>query len=243
MLQKQENEREHFIRKVELAESEAARRLKEVDAKEAERIEAHNQFKRILAMVEDRETKLRNSEELMEKLRSEVAKWQEEVRRLEDEKKAEADQELKRLKAEYTRLETRNFHEVRQCKQTIAVLQQTLEQARLSNPAINPSENAALLNFSASSSDRDYSAPLGSARPPLLHVRPLWDDEPPDIFASGGESSLARSKGPSLDDRLQSDNTSLSLKKSSRSRRSIRDREQNSGAIDGAQTRHKKVRL
>lgn len=53
-LQRNENEREHFMRKVELAESEAAKRMKEVDAKEAERIEAHNQFKRILAMVEER---------------------------------------------------------------------------------------------------------------------------------------------------------------------------------------------
>lgn len=53
-IQKQLNERDHLISKVEFAETEAAKRLKEMDAKEAERIEAQNQFKRILGMVEDR---------------------------------------------------------------------------------------------------------------------------------------------------------------------------------------------
>lgn len=53
-LQKQLNERDHLMRKVEFAEAEAAKRLKEVEAKETERIEAQNQFKRILGMVEER---------------------------------------------------------------------------------------------------------------------------------------------------------------------------------------------
>ncbi|VDN88879.1 unnamed protein product [Brugia pahangi] len=119
-------------------------------------------------------------------------KWQEEVRRLEDQKKAvefkllETDQELKRLKAEYAKLETRTFHEIRQCKQTIAVLQQqSQEQIHLSNPTSNMLDNANVLNISASSSDRDYGASLsggGLVAPPLLsHIRPLWDDEPPEV--------------------------------------------------------------
>lgn len=53
-LQKQLNERDHLMRRVEFAEAEAAKRLKEVEAKEAERIEAQNQFKKILGMVEER---------------------------------------------------------------------------------------------------------------------------------------------------------------------------------------------
>lgn len=53
-IRKCENERDHLLNKVELAESEAAKRSKEVDAKEAERVETHNQFKKILTMIEDR---------------------------------------------------------------------------------------------------------------------------------------------------------------------------------------------
>ncbi|VDK80979.1 unnamed protein product, partial [Onchocerca ochengi] len=190
IVQKQLDERDHLMRKVELAEADAVKRLKEVEAKEAERIEAHNQFKRILGMVEEREAKLRNAEELTEKLRNELMKWQEEVRRLEDQKKTaefkqlEVDQELKRLKAEYAKLETRNFHELRQCKQTIAALQQqSLEQVHLSNPSANMLGNTNVLSMSASSSDRDYDPSLncGLVVSPLLsHVRPLWDDESPE---------------------------------------------------------------
>ncbi|VDO35863.1 unnamed protein product, partial [Onchocerca flexuosa] len=54
IVQKQLDERDHLMRKVEFAEAEAVKRLKEVEAKEAERIEAQNQFKRILGMVEER---------------------------------------------------------------------------------------------------------------------------------------------------------------------------------------------
>ncbi|KAK6113846.1 hypothetical protein QQG55_53340 [Brugia pahangi] len=249
-LQKELNERDHLMRKVEFAETEAAKRLKEVEAKEAERIEAQNQFKRILGMVEEREAKLRSAEDLTERLRNEVMKWQEEVRRLEDQKKAvefkllETDQELKRLKAEYAKLETRTFHEIRQCKQTIAVLQQqSQEQIHLSNPTSNMLDNANVLNISASSSDRDYGASLsggGLVAPPLLsHIRPLWDDEPPEIF-SHGESSLLKKIDPLLDGATV-ENSNMSHNRGSKQRRSIREQEQNIGVkVDGAQSRHKK---
>lgn len=42
------------MRKVEFVEAEAVKLSKEVETKEAERVEAQNQFKRILGMVEDR---------------------------------------------------------------------------------------------------------------------------------------------------------------------------------------------
>uniref|UniRef100_A0A1I8EKL7 Uncharacterized protein n=1 Tax=Wuchereria bancrofti TaxID=6293 RepID=A0A1I8EKL7_WUCBA len=249
-LQKELNERDHLMRKVEFAEAEAAKRLKEVEAKEAERIEAQNQFKRILGMFEEREAKLRSAEDVTEKLRDEIMKWQEEVRRLEDQKKAvefkllETDQELKRLKAEYAKLETRTFHEIRQCKQTIAVLQQqSLEQVHLSNPASNMLDNANALNISASSSDRDYGASLsgsGLVAPPLLsHIRPLWDDEPPEIF-SHGESSLLKKVDPLLDGATP-ENSNMSHNRGTKQRRSIREQEHNIGVkVDGAQSRHKK---
>uniref|UniRef100_A0A0R3RXA9 SH2 domain-containing protein n=1 Tax=Elaeophora elaphi TaxID=1147741 RepID=A0A0R3RXA9_9BILA len=242
-VQKQLNERDHLMRKVEFAETEAAKRLKEVETKEAERIEAQNQFKRILGMIEERESKLRSMEELTEKMRNEVTKWQEEVRRLEDQKKTvefkllEADQELKRLKAEYAKLETRNFHEIRQYKQTIAVLQQqSLEPVNLSNPSSNLLDNANVLNISASSSsDRDYGVSLNSGlvAPPLSHVRPLWDDEPPEIFSPRGESSLLKKVDPLLNGITQ-DNSNISHNRGSKQRRSIREREHNIGvSVDG----------
>lgn len=62
---------------------------------------------------------------------------------------------------------------------------QSLEQVHLSNPPSNMLDNANVLNVSASSSsDRDYGASVisGLVAPPLLsHVRPLWDDEPPEV--------------------------------------------------------------
>uniref|UniRef100_A0A915PLT5 Uncharacterized protein n=1 Tax=Setaria digitata TaxID=48799 RepID=A0A915PLT5_9BILA len=245
-LQKQLNERDHLIRKVELAEAEAMKRLKEVEAKEAERVEAHNQFKRILGMVEEREAKLRSAEELTDKLRNEAMKWQEEVRQLEGQKKAvefklmEADQELKRLKAEYAKLETRNFHEIRQYKQTIAALQQqSAEQAHLSNPSSNIPDNASVLNISASSSlDRDYSVGTGLAALRLPHVRPLWDDDPSEIFSSRGESSLLKKTDPLLND-ITLENGNINYKRGSKPRRSIRERDHNVG-MDGTQSRYKK---
>ncbi|VBB26069.1 unnamed protein product [Acanthocheilonema viteae] len=247
-LQKELNERDHLMRKVEFAEAEAAKRLKEVDTKEAERVEAQNQFKRILGMVEEREAKLRSTEELIEKMRDEVMKWQEEVRRLEDQKKAvefkllEAEQELKRLKAEYTKLETRSFHEIRQCKQTVAALQQqSLEQVHLSNPSSNLLDNANVLNISASSSDRDYGMSLNNAPPLLPHIRPLWNDERSEIFSSHGESSLLKKIDPLLND-VTSENGNISHDRGSKQRRSIREREHNIGVnMDGMQPRHKKA--
>lgn len=53
-LQKEENLREHLTRKVELAELEASERKKEAEAKEAERVDTHNQCKKMLIMVEER---------------------------------------------------------------------------------------------------------------------------------------------------------------------------------------------
>ncbi|CAG9536357.1 unnamed protein product [Cercopithifilaria johnstoni] len=250
-LQKQLNERDHLLRKVEFAEAEAAKQLKEVNVKETERIEAQNQFKRILGMVEERETKLRITEELAEKMRNEMIKWQEEVRRLEDQKKAmefkllEADQELKRLKAEYAKLETRSFHEIRQCKQTIAALQQqSLEQVRMSNPSSNLLDNANVLNISASSSsDRDYAISLNSSlvAPPFLpSVRPLWGDDPVEIFTSSEESSLLKKVDPLLNV-VTTENGNISHNRGSKERRSIREREHSIGVnVDGMQSRHKK---
>ncbi|VDN05584.1 unnamed protein product [Thelazia callipaeda] len=263
--QKQANEREHLVRRVEFAESEATKRFKEIETKETERMEAHNQFKRILAMVEERESKLRNMEETVEKLRSEAKNWQDEVRSLGDQKKTveikllEAEQEIKRLKAEYSRLETRNFHELRDCRQTIASLKQkhrniflesydlvfnvqSIEQFHLSNPLSNVFDNANGLNLSASSSDRDYGASLSGVlgAAPLPYVRPLWSDDAAEFLSSHGESSLLRKGDPLLNDIVPENNMNIP-KKGSRPRRSIRDWEHNTEvAIDGAHIRYKK---
>ncbi|MCP9265040.1 hypothetical protein DINM_020227 [Dirofilaria immitis] len=207
-LQKHLNERDHLMRKVEFAEADSAKRLKE-------------------------EAKLRNTEELTEKLRGEVMKWQEE----------EADQELKRLKAEYTKLETRNFHEMRQCKQTLAALQQqSLEQAHLSNPSSNILDNANVLNISPSSSDRDYGIPRCSGlvtQPLLSHVRPLWDDEPPEIFSSRAETSQMTKIDPMLND-VKPENGNINYNRGSKQRRSIREREHNVGVSMAAMQSHNK---
>uniref|UniRef100_A0A183I7A7 TBD domain-containing protein n=1 Tax=Onchocerca flexuosa TaxID=387005 RepID=A0A183I7A7_9BILA len=160
----------------------------------------------------------------------------------------EADQELKRLKAEYTKLETRNFHELRQCKQTIAALQQqSLEQVHLSNPSSDMLGNTNVMSISASSSsDRDYDPSLNSGLvvPPLLsHVRPLWDDEPPEIFSSRGDSSLLKKVDPLLND-VTLENSNISHNKGSKLRRSFREREHNIGvSLDGMHPRHKKLQL
>lgn len=63
---------------------------------------------------------------------------------------------------------------------------QSLEQVHLSNPSSNMLDNANMLNLSvSSSSERDYGSSLsnGLVAPPLLtHVRPLWEDESPEVF-------------------------------------------------------------
>ncbi|VDK48237.1 unnamed protein product [Anisakis simplex] len=133
-LQKEENVREHLTRKLELAELEANERKKETEAKESERVDTHNQCKKMLAMVEERDAKIRHSEQLTEKLRDEIDKWQTEVRHLQEQNKVienklnDAEQELKRLRAENNRLETRHFHEMRECKHTITTLRQVSRQ-------------------------------------------------------------------------------------------------------------------
>ncbi|VDM48751.1 unnamed protein product [Toxocara canis] len=231
-LQKEENMREHLTRKVELAELEANERKKETEAKEAERVDTHNQCKKMLAMVEERDAKIRHSEGLTDKLRDEVNKWQAEVRHLEEQNKVvesklnEAEHELKRLRAENNRLETRHFHEMRECKHTISSLQQSLEAAQLAAMPKLP-DGGNLLNLSSNgSSDREFAAPIVShlGPPPLPLIRPLWgDDEPPEVF-SGGESSVMSGSGGALRRTASPDGLpAVAMKKGIRSRRSHRE--------------------
>uniref|UniRef100_A0A0M3I016 Vegetative cell wall protein gp1 n=1 Tax=Ascaris lumbricoides TaxID=6252 RepID=A0A0M3I016_ASCLU len=281
-LQKEENLREHLTRKVELAELEASERKKEAEAKEAERVDTHNQCKKMLIMVEERDARIRHSEEVTERLRDEVSKWQTEVRHLEEQNRLiqnklndarirhseevterlrdevskwqtevrhleeqnrliqnklnEAEQELKRLRAENNRLETRHFHEMRECKQTINALQQSLEAAQLA--AISkPPDGGNLLNLSSNgSSDREFGAPFVShlGPPPLPMIRPLWgDDEPAEVFSAGESSVMSGGlRGTTSPDDL----SGVGMKKGTRSRRSYREPRDTSPDLGGQYT-------
>uniref|UniRef100_A0A914ZE37 Uncharacterized protein n=1 Tax=Parascaris univalens TaxID=6257 RepID=A0A914ZE37_PARUN len=239
-LQKEENLHEHLTRKIELAELEATERKKEAEAKEAERVDTHNQCKKMLIMVEERDAKIRRSEEVTERLRDEVNKWQTEVRHLEEQNRRiqnklnEAEQELKRLRAENNRLETRHFHELRECKQTIGALQQSLEASQLAAISKSP-DGGNLLNLSSNgSSDREFGAPFVShlGPPPLPTIRPLWgDDEPVEIFSAGESSVLSGGglRGTTLPDDL----SGVAVKKGARSRRSHREPRDTSPDLGG----------
>ncbi|MFH4982786.1 hypothetical protein AB6A40_009495 [Gnathostoma spinigerum] len=206
-------------------------RKKEVEAKERERIDANNQCKKMLAMVEERDAKIRRTEELTERLRDEIDKWQSEFKHLENQKKSvddrlnETEEELKRLRSENNRLETRHYHEMRECRQTINALQQSLASTKQMFAGGSADGSGSL---SPNSSERDYGsslAPVLGAPPPQL-VRPLWsdNDDGADVLFGGEPSAVGgvgfiKSRTISPDDVVRTG----SSKKSPRSRRSMRD--------------------
>ncbi|VDN58800.1 unnamed protein product [Dracunculus medinensis] len=197
-LQKEKNASEHLLRKVELAESETFQRKKETEAKEVERIDAHQQCKKMLSMVEDRDSKIRRMEELIERHRDEVGHMQIEInmlaeqKRMVEQKLTETEQEVKRLKSDSIHFETSHFHEVQKYKQKILALQEAIQSPQLFSDSISPVAISSMNASGNSSSDRDYSNTL------LYRINPSAKKTVPVLWGdNNNESSENRMRSKS----------------------------------------------
>uniref|UniRef100_A0A0N5ARS8 Zonadhesin n=1 Tax=Syphacia muris TaxID=451379 RepID=A0A0N5ARS8_9BILA len=189
-LQEEEKNSGDLLRRLNLAETEAEKCRKEVEVKDAERIDVTAQCKKLLTM----DTRLKHLDEVIERLLDEKAKMQNEFKELCEEKQHletklnEVEQELKRLQTDHDRLRKRHFHELRECKQENTALQQMLKSRQIGALETVLDDSGNLLNSSGNVAESNSLSPPGLLSG--LSVPPLWSDGDTDVF-SGAESSRA----------------------------------------------------
>lgn len=130
-LEYEKQERQQLESKLASLEAELERKTKEVSERERERSRADERCNELLSMMKENNMKTRETEGLRDKLRDELIALQGEFsaiideRRKKDEKICELEMELKRMRNEHLKLETRRFNEVLELKHKLDVLQTT----------------------------------------------------------------------------------------------------------------------
>ncbi|WKY17188.1 hypothetical protein Q1695_001646 [Nippostrongylus brasiliensis] len=124
----EKQERSRLQSKLSSTEHELERRIREIAERERERTRADERCNELLTIMKDSNAKARETELLRDKLRDDVAILQSEVastmeeKRKKDEKISELEVELKRMRNEHLKLETKRFSEVLELKHKLDVL-------------------------------------------------------------------------------------------------------------------------
>ncbi|KHJ99757.1 hypothetical protein OESDEN_00266, partial [Oesophagostomum dentatum] len=166
-LDHEKEHRQELESKVEALKSEVEKKSKEVEDHDRERSRADERCNELLSIMKENTLVIREAELLRDKLQENLSRQQAELASLIQEKRTKEDRiqelevELKRVRNEHLKLETKRFNEVLDLKHRLDAMQTNHQ---LSNSATGYD----LLNQSVSSSDRE------TILPPAL----LWEEAP-----------------------------------------------------------------
>ncbi|KAK6033740.1 hypothetical protein OSTOST_00041 [Ostertagia ostertagi] len=128
-LEYEKEERNRADSKLTSLQNELDRRTREVEERDRDRSRADERCNELLALVKDSNTKVKETEQLRDKLWDDIAILQNELaaraedRRKKDEKISDLEFELKRMRNEHLKLETRRFNEVLELKHKLDMIQ------------------------------------------------------------------------------------------------------------------------
>ncbi|PIO72417.1 hypothetical protein TELCIR_05657 [Teladorsagia circumcincta] len=128
-LEYEKEERNRADSKLTSLQNELERRTREVEERDRDRSRADERCNELLALVKDSNTKVKETEQLRDKLWDDIAVLQNELaaraedRRKKDEKISDLEFELKRMRNEHLKLETRRFNEVLELKHKLDMIQ------------------------------------------------------------------------------------------------------------------------
>uniref|UniRef100_A0A7I4Z5U7 Stromal interaction molecule 2b n=1 Tax=Haemonchus contortus TaxID=6289 RepID=A0A7I4Z5U7_HAECO len=128
-LEYEKEERHQANSKVSSLENDLERRAKEVEERDRDRSRADERCNELLALVKSYNIKIRETEQLRDKLWNDIAILQAELtsraeeRRKKDEKIFDLEYELKRIRSDHLKLETKRFNEVLELKHKLDMMQ------------------------------------------------------------------------------------------------------------------------
>ncbi|EYC38479.1 hypothetical protein Y032_0714g1757 [Ancylostoma ceylanicum] len=223
-LEHEKEERSRVESKLSSLQDEVEKKRKEVEDRERDRSRADERCNELLAIMKENNTKIRETESLRDKLQENLAKQQAELssiyeeKRVKDEKIQELEAELKRVRNEHLKLETKRFNEVLDLKHRLDAMQ-------TNHPFTQPVPPYDLLNQSASSAERDTMTP---------HTL-LWEEAP---------RALSRNCATSPEDDFSHETSPFTKKGSSRGRRSgpSYDHPQGDKRREKKESSHRRVR-